>query len=72
MSEWKTIKKKEIPTYGNNFVEVTLKEAPDGENVYVGISKGWKTEEGENRYKANILIAKDKREEIIEAIKEME
>ena len=71
MSEWKTIKHKTIETYGNNFVEVSLKKAPEGENTFIGISKGWKTDEGIKRYKANILFTKEKKDEIIKALAEI-
>ncbi len=72
MSEWKTIKSKTIETYGNNFVEVSLKKAPEGDNTFIGISKGWKTDEGIKRYKANILFTQEKKNDIIKALTEIE
>ena len=68
---WKTIDQVTIDTHGNNFIEVNLKEAPEGGAVYVGLSKGWKTDDGEKRYKANILFTKEKKDEIIKAIEKV-
>lgn len=71
MSEWKTMKTQVVEVGGNNFIEITLKQPPEGDNVFVGISKGWKTEEGEKRYKTNILFAKDKVDDIVKAMQEV-
>ena len=68
MSDWKTLKTQTIEAGSNNFIEITLKQPPEGENTFIGISKGWMTEEGQKRYKTNILFAKDKKDEIIAAI----
>lgn len=68
MSEWKTLKSETIEAGGNNFIEVTLKQPPEGENTFIGISKGWMTEEGQKRYKTNILFSMDKKDQLIEAL----
>ena len=49
MSEWKTLKQETIETHGNNFIEVSLKQPPEGENSYIGLSKGWFNEEGQKK-----------------------
>lgn len=71
MAEWKTIKSESIEAGGNNFIEITLKQPPEGENLFIGISKGWKTDDGQKRYKTNILFTKDKKDEIIDAIEKI-
>ena len=71
MAEWKTLKQKIIDVGGNNFIEVNLKQPPEADKMLVGISKGWYTEDKEKRYKTNILFSKDKVDEIIAGIKEM-
>lgn len=71
MSEWKTLKTKTVEAGGNNFLEITLKQPPEGENIFVGISKGWTTDDGEKRYKTNILFDRDKASQIAKAIEEI-
>lgn len=71
MSEWKTLKSQTVEAGGNNFIEITLKQPPEGDNTFIGISKGWTTEEGQKRYKTNILFAREKKEELIKAINEI-
>lgn len=71
MSEWKTLKTETVEAGGNNFIEITLKQPPEGDNVFIGISKGWTTEEGEKRYKTNILFNKDKAKDIAAAIEKV-
>ena len=68
MSEWKTIKQETMEAGANNFIEVNLKQPPEGENTFIGISKGWFTDDGQKRYKSNILFTKDKREELIKLL----
>jgi len=68
MSEWKTIKQETIEAGGNNFLEVNMKQPPESENVLIGISKGWFTDEGQKRYKANILFSKEKRDELVKIL----
>ncbi len=72
MAEWKTLKQVEIEAGGNNFIEVNLKQPPEGENKLIGISKGWKTPQGEKRYKANILFSPEKIDELIETLKNID
>lgn len=68
MSDWKTLKQETVEVGGNNFIEINLKQPPEGGNFLVGISKGWFTENGQKRYKTNILFSLDKKDEIIEKI----
>ena len=68
MSEWETLKREEVEAGGNNFIEVTLKRHPERDNLFVGISKGWMTDDGQKRYKTNILFTKDKAGNIVDAI----
>lgn len=72
MSEWKTIKQETIEAGGNNFLEVNMKQPPESENVLIGISKGWFTDEGQKRYKANILFSKEKRDELVKILTEID
>lgn len=72
MSEWKTLKQETIEVGGNNFIEVNLKQPPEGENLLIGLSKGWFTDDGQKRYKTNILFSKDKKDEIIEILKNID
>jgi hypothetical protein len=71
MESWRTLKSKIIEVGGDNFIEVTLKQPPEGENRLIGISKGWYTEDRQKRYKSNILFDVKKKDEIIDAIEEM-
>ncbi len=68
MSEWETLKREEVEAGGNNFIEITLKRHPERDNLFVGISKGWTTDDGQKRYKTNILFTRDKTDSIVEAI----
>ncbi|MEC8220766.1 MAG: hypothetical protein VX028_01730 [Nanoarchaeota archaeon] len=68
MGDWKTLETFEIDAGGNNFIEVNLKQPPEGENTLVGISKGWKTPQEEKRYKANILFSPEKLDELIDIL----
>ncbi len=72
MAEWKTLKQTTVEVGGNNFVEINIKQPPEGENLFIGISKGWYTDEGQKRYKTNILFGKDKKEDIIKALSEID
>ncbi len=72
MSEWKTLKQETIEVGGNNFVEVNLKQPPEGENLLIGISKGWFTDDGQKRYKNNILFSRDKKDELVKILLEID
>lgn len=72
MSEWKTLKKKTIEVGGNNFIEVNLKQPPEGDNFLIGISKGWYNESKLKRYKANILFSKENIQKLIQALEELD
>jgi hypothetical protein len=72
MNEWKILNQKTIDTFNNNFIEVNLKQAPEGKNIFLGLSKGWRKENGEKMYKANILFTKDKKDEIISALQSID
>lgn len=72
MSEWKTLKQETIEIGGNNFIEVNVKQPPEGESVLIGMSKGWFTEDGQKRYKANILFSRDKKDEVIKILSEID
>lgn len=71
MAEWKTLKQETIEIGSNNFIEVTLKQPPEGDNVLVGLTKGWYNQDKEKRYKANILFSKEKVQEVLEALKKI-
>lgn len=69
--DWKTLKSKTVEVGGNNFIEINLKQPPEGDNLLLGISKGWFTENDQKRYKTNILISVEDVDEITEAMKEV-
>lgn len=71
MSEWKTLKTETVDAGGNNFIEVTLKQPPEGENLFIGFSKGWTNEEGQKRYKTNILFNQSQKDEVVSAIEKV-
>jgi len=72
MGDWKTLKQETIEAGGNNFIEVSVKQPPEGENLLIGISKGWFTEDNQKRYKTNILFNKDKRDELVKILSEID
>lgn len=72
MSEWKTIKNIEIDLLGNNFITISLKQTPKEENFLIAISKGWYTKDKKKRYKSNILFDKNKKDEIIKALQDID
>jgi hypothetical protein len=72
MDEWKTLKQETIEVGGNNFIEVNIKQPPESENTLIGISKGWVGNDGKKRYKANILFNKEKKEELIKILQEID
>lgn len=72
MGEWKTLKQETIEAGGNNFIEVSLKQPPESENILIGVSKGWYTPEEQKRYKANILFSKEKRDELVKILQEID
>jgi len=71
MVEWKTLKTETVDAGGDNFIEVSLKESPQGEDLFIGISKGWTNSEGIKRYKSNILFKSNKKTEIFNAIEKV-
>lgn len=72
MAEWKTLKQETIEAGGNNFLEINVKQPPEGDNQLIGISKGWFTDDGEKRYKTNILFSKEKRDELVKILQEID
>ncbi|MCA9486387.1 hypothetical protein H6501_00115 [Candidatus Woesearchaeota archaeon] len=72
MSEWKTLKEQTIEAGGNNFIEINVKQPPEGETKLIGISKGWYTDDGQKRYKANILFSREKRDELVKVLQEID
>jgi hypothetical protein len=40
--------------------------------VLIGISKGWFSKDGKKRYKANILFNREKKEELIKMLQEID
>jgi len=63
MVEFQTIKKEEI-IFGENknkFVELARKKAitPEGENIFISLSSGFLTQEGERRYRKSFTVPID-------------
>lgn len=69
--DWKTLNTKVIDAGGNNFIEVTLKQAPDEQDMFIGFSKGWTNPEGLKRYKSNILFKIAQKEELFSIVEKM-
>lgn len=72
MAGWETLKEKTVEVGGNNFIEIGVKKAPDGDTMFIGISKGWFTEDKQKRYKVNILFGLEKKDEVVEALKNID
>lgn len=72
MADWKTLEVETIEVGGNNFIEVNLKQPPEGDEVLYGISKGWFNESNQKRYKSNILFSQDAKDKLIEALNTLE
>ncbi|OYT27473.1 MAG: hypothetical protein B6U97_01485 [Candidatus Altiarchaeales archaeon ex4484_96] len=57
--EYETIKSEDIEYRGNKFLEVSRKKAlPDG-NIFLNISKGYYTPEGDKRYQKGVGFPAD-------------
>ena len=61
MVEFETIKSEEISFGNNNFIEVARKKAisEQGENVFMSISRGFVTPNGEKRYRKSFSVPLD-------------
>jgi len=61
MVEFETIKGEEISFGNNNFIEVAKKKAisEQGENVFMSISRGFVTPNGEKRYRKSFSVPLD-------------
>ena len=61
MVEFETIKSEEISFGNNNFIEVAKKKAisEQGENVFMSISRGFVTPNGEKRYRKSFSVPLD-------------
>ncbi|NQZ84680.1 MAG: hypothetical protein HRU03_03085 [Nanoarchaeales archaeon] len=70
-ADWKTLNTKVIDAGGNNFIEVTLKQAPEEQDMFIGFSKGWTNSEGLKRYKSNVLFKIAQKKELFDAVEEM-
>lgn len=70
-SNWKTLSCETMEIGGNNFLEINLKESPEGAKL-LGISKGWFNDEGQKRYKNNILLPIRKKDELIDVLSNLE
>ena len=77
MVEFETIKKEEV-VFGdskNKFVELARKKAitPEGENIFISLSSGFVTQDGERRYRKSFTVPLDGNvlDFIIENLKDM-
>jgi len=61
MVEFETIVAEQVPFGNNNFIEVARKKATDGEtqNIFISISRGFFTPDGEKRYKKSVSVPID-------------
>ncbi|MDY6777886.1 MAG: hypothetical protein SVU32_04415 [Candidatus Nanohaloarchaea archaeon] len=76
MTEFKTIRRKQIELEGRNFLEAARKKAVDddgSENEFVSLSKGFYTEDNRPVYQTNLTVPDDgeKIDEIAEKLKDM-
>jgi len=71
MGEWKVLNQKFEKLDGNNFIEVSLKEPPKGDDILIAISKGWIRDDGQKLYKANILFPKSDKDKVIKMLEEI-
>ena len=69
---WNILKQKEIKVENNGFIEISLKEPPEGSEKLISISKGWFNYKGKKLYKSNILFSIKKRDEIIKILENIE
>jgi len=70
MVTFETINAKQIEFGNKNFIEVARKKAVDGdrENVFISISRGFFTPDGQRRYKSSFTVPLN--EEVIAFIAE--
>ena len=61
MVEFETIKSDELSFGNNNFIEVAKKKAisEQGENIFLSISRGFVTQDGEKRYRKSFSVPID-------------
>lgn len=61
MVTFETIKSEEIKFGNNNFLEIARKKAvrPDNENIFISISRGFITFNGERRYTKSFTVPLD-------------
>ena len=75
MVEFETLQSDEIKFGNNNFIEVARKKAisESGENVFISISRGFITPDGDKRYRKSFTVPleKDVIDFVSEKIKEM-
>ncbi|MFH0832905.1 MAG: hypothetical protein V1900_04250 [Candidatus Aenigmatarchaeota archaeon] len=59
--KFETIKSEEIKFKENNFIEIARKKAtgPNGETIFISISRGFVTFNGEKKYKTSVTIPVD-------------
>jgi hypothetical protein len=69
--QWREFAKETVALAGSNFIEVKLSSPPDGDKLFVGISKGWQTEGGDRRYKSNVTVPVEKAPEVVAALQKM-
>jgi len=72
MDEWKILKQETINVGSNNFIEVSLKQPPGSDAKLIGISKGWTTDDDQKRYKSNIVLSLEKKDELINLISQID
>lgn len=74
MVEFETLESKDVK-WANNFIEVSRKKAitEEGENVFISLSRGFFTPDGEKRYRKNFTIPNQPEvvDQIIEALRSL-
>lgn len=72
MHEWNTEKKIEFDlNEKGDFMEISLKRHPQNNELVYGISKGWKNLKGFKKYKSNIILSNDGKEELIKHLQDI-
>ena len=76
MVDFKTIKAKEVRFGKNSFIEISKRkvQTPSGENEFIAISRGYYMPDKTKRWRSSIALPaeKDKREKIVDLIKQFD
>lgn len=69
---WKILNQETLDLENGNFIEISLKQPPESEEILIGISKGWYNENKIKKYKSNILLNKNKKKDLINLLSKID